>query len=119
MLSLDLPGPFVKGTDIDGDFKKYLLVGAYTWPVMSEARWDELEKMEVHPDWPRIEEEEALRDVAYEEPLWLKIFEPESDNEMAALLQEEELGEEDEGDPVEGDRKQGEDPRGQEDQDQV
>ena len=57
--------------------------------------------------------------MAYEEPLWLKIFEPESDNEMAALLQEEELGEEDEGDPVEGDRKQGEDPRGQEDQDQV
>ena len=38
--------------------------------------------------------------------------EPESDDEMAVLLQEDEHEEEDEGDPVEGDRKQGEDPRG-------
>ena len=55
------------GSTSMGTSKKYLLVGAYTWPVMNEAPWDELEEMEVHPDWPRIDEEEALRDVAYEE----------------------------------------------------
>ena len=68
MLSLDLTGPFVLGHDIDGDLKKYLLVGAYTWPVMEEAPWDEVEQLEVIPDkdWPTLEEEEALREVEYD-----------------------------------------------------
>ena len=54
------------GTDTDGDPKKYLLVGAYTWPVMDETPWDDVERLEVHPDWPQLKEEEALRDVEYE-----------------------------------------------------
>ena len=56
------------GHDIDGDPKKYLLVGAYTWPVMEEAPWDDVEQLEVHPDkdWPTLEEEEALRKVEYD-----------------------------------------------------
>ena len=56
------------GHDIDGDLKKYLLVGAYTWPVMEEAPWDEVEQLEVPPDkdWPTLEEEEALREVEYD-----------------------------------------------------
>ena len=66
VLSLDLTGPFVLGHDIDGDLKKYLLVGAYTWPVMEEAPWDDVEQLEVHPDWPKLEEEEALREVEYD-----------------------------------------------------
>ena len=68
VLSLDLTGPFVLGHDIDGDLKKYLLVGAYTWPVMEEAPWDEVEQLEVIPDkdWPTLEEEEALREVEYD-----------------------------------------------------
>lgn len=66
VLALDLTGPFVLGTDIDGDPKKYLLVGAYTWPVMDEAPWDEQEDMVIQPEWPRLEEEEAMRDVIYD-----------------------------------------------------
>ena len=32
-LALDLSGPFKAGRDIDGEEKKYLLVGSYPWPV--------------------------------------------------------------------------------------
>ena len=33
VLSLDLAGPFKRGYDINGNMAKFLLVGAYTWPV--------------------------------------------------------------------------------------
>ena len=66
VLALDMTGPFVLGTDIDGDPKKYLLVGAYTWPVLEEAPWEEQEDMEIQHDWPRLEQEESMRDVIYD-----------------------------------------------------
>ena len=96
VLSLDLTGPFVLGHDIDGDLKKYLLVGAYTWPVMEEAPWDDVEQLEVHPDWPKLEEEEALREVEYDLAQDLEghgeemSYRPTSDEE-----EEQEMGESD------------------------
>ena len=54
-----LSGPFVRGKDIDGDEKKYLLVGSYTWPVYEGHEWEKDEVIEGKPEWPVLEEEEA------------------------------------------------------------
>ena len=40
VLSLDTAGPFKEGKDVDNQKKKYLLVGAYTWPVLKESPED-------------------------------------------------------------------------------
>ena len=37
-----------------------LLAGAYTWPVMDEAPWDDLEEMDAQPDWPALDDEDGL-----------------------------------------------------------
>ena len=59
VLALDLSGPFAKGKDIDGDEKKYFLVGSYTWPVYEGHEWEKDEVCEGKPGWPVLEEEEA------------------------------------------------------------
>ena len=56
VLSLDLAGPYKRGWDINGDMSRFLLVGAYTWPV-------EKKDTEV----PAIENAEVLDEMEEEE----------------------------------------------------
>ena len=43
VLSVDLSGPFIMGTDVDGvQDKRYLLVAAYTWPQIDTSEGEEL-----------------------------------------------------------------------------
>ena len=43
VLSVDLSGPFIMGTDVDGvQDKRYLLVAAYTWPQINTSEGEEL-----------------------------------------------------------------------------
>ena len=93
------------GHDIDGDPKKYLLVGAYTWPVMEEAPWDDVEQLEVHPDkdWPTLEEEEALRKVEYDLAQDLDAH----GEEMSYRPTSDEGEDQEMGDPDEGDEQHG------------
>ena len=68
VLSLDLAGPFKRGYDINGNMAKFLLVGAYTWPVekavdQKDAIEDVVPEEMEEEDLPNLEEgEEEARE---------------------------------------------------------
>ena len=68
---------------------------------MDASPWDDEEQMEIHPEWPILDEEEAIREVNYDPDVDLGgddfSYRPTSDEA------EEDIGEEVENQEIEGD----------------